>query len=104
MVVINREKCTGCGTCLKICHEHCLERFEGQVRIRPLGMDSRRCPSPRRTCLRPGSWRSCSASGALANMYYTAQALDVACCLFGPGRIVLDRSRTVPRRLGLGAH
>jgi hypothetical protein len=28
----------------------------------------------------------------------------VASCLFGPGRIVLDRSRSVRRLLGLGGH
>jgi NAD-dependent dihydropyrimidine dehydrogenase PreA subunit/nitroreductase len=43
-----------------------------------------------------------SAQCALANMYYTAQALEVASCLFGPGRIVLDRSRPARRLLGLG--
>ncbi len=37
-------------------------------------------------------------------MYYTAQVLGVASCLFGPGRIVLDRSRSVRRRLGLSGH
>jgi len=45
-----------------------------------------------------------SAQCALANMYYTAQVLGVASCLFGPGRIVLDRSRSVRRLLGLGTH
>jgi NAD-dependent dihydropyrimidine dehydrogenase PreA subunit/nitroreductase len=45
-----------------------------------------------------------SAQCALANMYYTAQVLGVASCLFGPGRIVLDRSRSVRRLLGLGGH
>jgi NAD-dependent dihydropyrimidine dehydrogenase PreA subunit/nitroreductase len=43
-----------------------------------------------------------SAQCALANMYYTAQVLGVASCLFGPGRIVLDRSRGVRHRLDLG--
>jgi NAD-dependent dihydropyrimidine dehydrogenase PreA subunit/nitroreductase len=42
-----------------------------------------------------------SAQCALANMYYSAQVLGVASCLFGPGRIVLDRSRCARRRLGL---
>jgi nitroreductase/NAD-dependent dihydropyrimidine dehydrogenase PreA subunit len=45
-----------------------------------------------------------SAQCALANMYYAAQVLGVASCLFGPGRIVLDRSRSARRCLGLGAH
>jgi nitroreductase len=45
-----------------------------------------------------------SAQCALANMYYTAQVLGVASCLFGPGRVVLDRSRAVRHRLGLGRH
>ena len=44
-----------------------------------------------------------SAQCALANMYYTAQVLGVASCLFGPGRIVLDRNASARRRLGLGA-
>ena len=35
-------------------------------------------------------------------MYYLAQALGVASCLFGPGRLMLDRSRPVRLRLGLG--
>jgi NAD-dependent dihydropyrimidine dehydrogenase PreA subunit len=43
-----------------------------------------------------------SAQCALANMYYAAQVLGVASCLFGPGRIVLDRSASARRRLGLG--
>jgi len=45
-----------------------------------------------------------SAQCALANMYFTAQVLGVASCLFGPGRIMLDRSRSARRRLGLGGH
>jgi NAD-dependent dihydropyrimidine dehydrogenase PreA subunit len=45
-----------------------------------------------------------SAQYALANMYYFAQTLGIAGCLFGPGKIVLDRDRAVRRRLGLGCH
>jgi nitroreductase/NAD-dependent dihydropyrimidine dehydrogenase PreA subunit len=45
-----------------------------------------------------------SAQYALANMSYCAQSLGLGSCLFGPGRIVLDRSRPVRRRLGLGKH
>jgi hypothetical protein len=45
-----------------------------------------------------------SAQYALANMFYCAQALGVAGCLFGPGKIVLDRSRPARRRLGLEKH
>jgi NAD-dependent dihydropyrimidine dehydrogenase PreA subunit/nitroreductase len=43
-----------------------------------------------------------SAQCALVNMFYCAQATGVAGCLFGPGRIVLDRDRRVRARLGLG--
>jgi NAD-dependent dihydropyrimidine dehydrogenase PreA subunit/nitroreductase len=42
-----------------------------------------------------------SAQCALVNMFYCAQSLGVATCLFGPGRIVLDRDRRVRARLGL---
>jgi hypothetical protein len=45
-----------------------------------------------------------SGQYSLANMFYCAQALGIAGCLFGPGKIVLDRSRPVRRRLGLRKH
>jgi NAD-dependent dihydropyrimidine dehydrogenase PreA subunit/nitroreductase len=241
MIVIDEERCTGCGTCVKICHQHCLSIAEGKVRIDyavcstctqciaacperalswdgavPLPFDPARLPSsqqleelfqerrsvrdfqprpierellarivaagswaptnnyalravvleePEGICemdravvgftslvyrlfyksrpvfrllglLTPGmtstdkvkmesvlargqNFRSFpaamvfltgdrrtalsveSAQCALANMFYYAQALGIAGCLFGPGKIVLDRSRPVRRRLGL---
>ena len=33
MVVIDREKCTGCGSCVRICHEGCLSLVDGVVSI-----------------------------------------------------------------------
>jgi ferredoxin len=33
MVVIEKEKCTGCGTCVKVCHEHCMSLVDGKVSI-----------------------------------------------------------------------
>ena len=33
MVVIDREKCTGCGSCVKICHEGCLSLVDGVASI-----------------------------------------------------------------------
>jgi len=33
MVVIDKEKCTGCGSCVKICHEHCMSLVNKKVMI-----------------------------------------------------------------------
>ena len=33
MVVIDKEKCTGCGSCVKICHEHCISLIHKKVAI-----------------------------------------------------------------------
>ena len=33
MVVFDETRCTGCGTCIDICHEHCMELVDGIVRI-----------------------------------------------------------------------
>jgi len=30
MVVIEEGKCTGCGSCVKICHQHCLHLVQGK--------------------------------------------------------------------------
>ena len=29
MIVVDREKCEGCGLCVKVCHEHCLTLVNG---------------------------------------------------------------------------
>ena len=31
MVVVDKEKCTGCGSCVKICHEHCMSLVDRNV-------------------------------------------------------------------------
>lgn len=33
MIIIDKNKCIGCGSCVKICHEHCLSLDKGFVRI-----------------------------------------------------------------------
>ena len=33
MIVINEAECTGCGSCVEICHEHCMALVEGTIRI-----------------------------------------------------------------------
>ncbi len=33
MVVVEKAKCTGCGTCVKICHEHCMSLIDNTVSI-----------------------------------------------------------------------
>ena len=33
MIVVDSEKCDGCGQCVRICHEHCMELTEGSVSI-----------------------------------------------------------------------
>ncbi|MBN1978177.1 MAG: nitroreductase family protein [Anaerolineae bacterium] len=33
MIVIDREQCTGCGSCVKICHESCLSLSDGVASI-----------------------------------------------------------------------
>ncbi len=33
MVVIDQEKCTGCGSCVRICHEGCISLFDGVASI-----------------------------------------------------------------------
>jgi ferredoxin len=33
MVVINKEKCTGCSSCVKICHEHCMSLVDKKIAI-----------------------------------------------------------------------
>ena len=33
MIVVNKDECTGCGLCVKICHEHCTTLVDDTVRI-----------------------------------------------------------------------
>jgi NAD-dependent dihydropyrimidine dehydrogenase PreA subunit/nitroreductase len=33
MVIIDKEKCTGCGSCVRICHESCMTLVDGAVNI-----------------------------------------------------------------------
>ena len=33
MIVLNEAQCTGCGSCIDICHEHCMALVDGIVRI-----------------------------------------------------------------------
>jgi ferredoxin len=33
VIVIAREKCTGCGSCAEICHEHCMSVVDGSISI-----------------------------------------------------------------------
>ena len=33
MVVIDKEKCTGCGSCVKVCHEHCMSLVDKKLMI-----------------------------------------------------------------------
>ena len=33
MVTIDQEKCTGCGSCVRICHEHCMSVSSGKICI-----------------------------------------------------------------------
>ena len=33
MVVIDAQRCTGCGSCVKICHEHCVSLVDKKVTI-----------------------------------------------------------------------
>ena len=33
MVTIDIEKCSGCGTCVDVCHEHCMSVHEGKIEI-----------------------------------------------------------------------
>jgi len=33
MIVVNKDECTGCGLCVKICHEHCMALVDDTVRI-----------------------------------------------------------------------
>jgi uncharacterized Fe-S center protein len=33
MVLIDKERCTGCGSCVKICHEHCISLLDKKVAI-----------------------------------------------------------------------
>jgi NAD-dependent dihydropyrimidine dehydrogenase PreA subunit/nitroreductase len=33
MVLIDKERCTGCGSCVKICHEHCMSLIDKKVSI-----------------------------------------------------------------------
>ena len=33
MITISREKCTGCGSCVKVCHEHCMSLADSVVGI-----------------------------------------------------------------------
>jgi nitroreductase/NAD-dependent dihydropyrimidine dehydrogenase PreA subunit len=33
MIVVDKEKCGGCGLCIKICHEHCMTAVNGAVSV-----------------------------------------------------------------------
>ena len=33
MVVVDRDACTGCGSCVRICHQHCLSLVEQKVAV-----------------------------------------------------------------------
>jgi len=33
MIVVDAEKCTGCGLCVRICHEHCIALVDGSVSV-----------------------------------------------------------------------
>ena len=33
MVIIDAERCTACGTCVKVCHEHCMTLVDGRLVI-----------------------------------------------------------------------
>lgn len=33
MIVVDKDECTGCGLCVKICHEHCMALVDDTVRI-----------------------------------------------------------------------
>lgn len=33
MIVVDKDKCTGCGSCVDICHEHCMALTDGTVSI-----------------------------------------------------------------------
>ena len=33
MVIVNRDRCTACGTCVHICHEHCMTLVDDEVQI-----------------------------------------------------------------------
>jgi nitroreductase/NAD-dependent dihydropyrimidine dehydrogenase PreA subunit len=33
MIVVDKDECTGCGLCVKICHEHCMALVDDAVRI-----------------------------------------------------------------------
>jgi Fe-S-cluster-containing hydrogenase component 2 len=33
MIVVDEEKCTACGSCVRICHEHCMTPDDGAIQI-----------------------------------------------------------------------
>jgi len=88
MIVLDYEQCNGCGMCAMVCHNCCLHIDGGMA-----GIDDALCDRCAQ-CVAVCPQRALSWDGM-------PPIQGIGSCLWGAGRIILDRSREARDWLGL---